>query len=332
MGAYAMRRVLLIVPTLLVTTLVIFLLIRMVPGTVVDVLIAQQAESGIGGEQLEAARATITRELGLDAPIPVQYGRWLGVLPRADGRLAGIIQGDFGMSFRTGGPVAERIRPRLPATVELSILSLIITYLIAVPIGVYSAVRQDTAGDYISRSFAILWLSVPGFWIATMVIVLPSIWWGWSPSIHIIPFFENPLGHLGMFILPAAIMGLTFAGGTMRDTRTWMLEVLNQDYIRTAWAKGLNEETVLIRHAFRNTLIPVVTRIGYQLPTLVGGAVIMENIFGVPGLGQLLLATLTERDYPVVTALLLIGALAIVLANLLADLAYGVVDPRIRYQ
>ena len=320
------------VPTLLVTTLVIFLLIRMVPGTVVDVLIAQQAESGIGGEQLEAARATITRELGLDAPIPVQYGRWLGVLPRADGRLAGIIQGDFGMSFRTGGPVAERIRPRLPATVELSILSLIITYLIAVPIGVYSAVRQDTAGDYISRSFAILWLSVPGFWIATMVIVLPSIWWGWSPSIHIIPFFEDPLGHLGMFILPAAIMGLTFAGGTMRDTRTWMLEVLNQDYIRTAWAKGLNEETVLMRHAFRNTLIPVVTRIGYQLPTLVGGAVIMENIFGVPGLGQLLLATLTERDYPVVTALLLIGALAIVLANLLADLAYGVVDPRIRYQ
>ena len=214
----------------------------------------------------------------------------------------------------------------------MSILSLIITYLIAVPIGVYSAVRQDTAGDYISRSFAILWLSVPGFWIATMVIVLPSIWWGWSPSIHLIPFFEDPLGHLGMFILPAAIMGLTFAGGTMRDTRTWMLEVLNQDYIRTAWAKGLNEETVLIRHAFRNTLIPVVTRIGYQLPTLVGGAVIMENIFGVPGLGQLLLTTLTERDYPVVTALLLIGALAIVLANLLADLAYGVVDPRIRYQ
>jgi len=320
------------VPTLLVTTLVIFLLIRMVPGTVVDVLIAQQAESGIGGEQLEASRATITRELGLDAPIPVQYGRWLGVLPRADGRLAGIIQGDFGMSFRTGGPVAERIRPRLPATVELSILSLIITYLIAVPIGVYSAVRQDTAGDYISRSFAILWLSVPGFWIATMVIVLPSIWWGWSPSIHLIPFFVDPLGHLGMFILPAAIMGLTFAGGTMRDTRTWMLEVLNQDYIRTAWAKGLNEKTVLIRHAFRNTLIPVVTRIGYQLPTLVGGAVIMENIFGVPGLGQLLLSTLTERDYPVVTALLLIGSLAIVVANLLADLAYGVVDPRIRFQ
>ena len=320
------------VPTLLVTTLVIFLLIRMMPGDVVDILIAQQVESGIGGEQLEAARETIMHEMGLDVSIPVQYGRWLGVLPRDDGRFSGILQGDLGVSLRTDGPVADRIAPRLPATVELSILSLLITYIVAVPIGVYSAVRQDTAGDYISRSFAILWLSVPGFWIATMVIVLPSIWWGWSPSIRLIPFFEDPLGHLGMFILPAAIMGLTFAGGTMRDTRTWMLEVLNQDYIRTAWAKGLKEETVLVRHAFRNTLIPVVTRIGYQLPTLVGGAVIMENIFGVPGLGQLLLTTLTERDYPVVTALLLIGALAIVLANLLADLAYGVVDPRIRYQ
>ncbi|GAG89573.1 unnamed protein product, partial [marine sediment metagenome] len=157
------------------------------------------------------------------------------------------------------------ILPRMPVTIQLSLMSIIIAYMVAIPIGVYSAVRQDTALDYMGRSFAIVWLAVPNFWLATMVMVFPAIWWAWSPPIKYIPFLEDPIANFGMFIIPAYIMGLSSSGGMMRDIRTWMLEVLRQDYIRTAWAKGLRERTVLIRHAFRNTLIPIVTRIGYQL-------------------------------------------------------------------
>ncbi|MBA7483704.1 Dipeptide transport system permease protein DppB [subsurface metagenome] len=329
MRAYAIRRLLLIIPTLFLVSLTIFFMIRLMPSDIVDVMAQEMGEQGLLGV---VDRAAIEKQLGLDVPIFTQYGRWLGVVPGADGSFSGIFQGDLGTSLWSEKTVVEMIVPRLPVTLELSILSLILTYLIAIPVGIYAAVRQDTWGDYIGRSFAIGWLAVPNFWLATMVIVFPSIWWGWSPPIYVIPFAEDPIGNLGMFILPALIMGFSASGGMMRSTRTWMLEVLRQDYIRTAWAKGLRERTVLIRHAFRNTLIPVITRIGHQLPLLIGGAVIMENIFCLPGMGQLLLTAITKRDYTVVSALLLIGSIAIVFANLAADLAYGFVDPRIRYK
>ena len=334
MRAYAIRRLLLVIPTLFLATIIIFLLLRLMPGDIVDAMIVemQNAFGGTEGVTEAQIRAEVEEELGLNVPVPTQYGRYMGVIPREDGSYSGILQGNLGNSMWYRKPVAELIMPRLPVTVQLSLMAIILSYLVAIPVGVYAAVRQDTWGDYLGRSFAVTWLAVPNFWLATMVMVFPALWWNWSPPIFIIRFVDDPIGNLGMFIIPALIMGLSSSGGMMRTTRTWMLEVLRQDYIRTAWAKGLRERTVLIRHAFRNTLIPVVTRMGGQLPNLIGGTVIIENIFQLPGMGQLLLLALSRRDFTIVNALLLISGIAVVFGNLLADLAYGFVDPRIRYR
>jgi peptide/nickel transport system permease protein len=220
----------------------------------------------------------------------------------------------------------------LPITLELAVLSLIISLIIALPIGIYSALRQDTISDYFARSFAILCIAVPSFWLGTLVIVYPSIWWGYTPPVMYIPFNVNPIGNLKMFIIPAIVLGMSGAGTNMRLMRTMMLEVLRQDYIRTAWSKGLREGIIVIRHALKNALIPVVTMIGYQLPVLVGGAVIIENIFNLPGMGRLLTDATSERDYPIVTAVVLIISLVLVFINLLTDLSYGFLDPRIHYK
>ena len=229
------------------------------------------------------------------------------------------------------GAVEEKIIGRLPVTIQLGVMAIVIGLVIALPVGIYSAIRQDTAADYAGRSIAIIGLATPNFWLALMVIIFPSIWWGWSPSMELIPFVEDPLGNLGMFIIPSLILGTASAAATMRMTRTMMLEVLRQDYIRTAWAKGLNERVVVMRHALKNALIPVVTLIGLQLPILVGGSVIMENIFNLPGLGRLLLIALSDRDYPVVSGVNLFFATAVVGVNLMIDLIYPYLDPRVRY-
>ncbi|GAH68647.1 unnamed protein product, partial [marine sediment metagenome] len=212
------------------------------------------------------------------------------------------------------------------------ILALIVAQLIALPIGIYSALRQDTWGDYIGRSFAILCIAVPSFWVATMVIVFPSKWWGWSPPIMLIRFTEDPIGNLQMFIVPAIVLGMAMSGMTMRMTRTMMLEVLRQDYIRTAWAKGLRERVVIIRHALKNALIPVITVIGFQLPVMIGGAVIIEQIFCLPGMGRLLVNATLGRDYMVVSGIMLILGFGMVFINLMVDLTYGFLDPRIHYK
>ena len=334
MRAYIIRRLLLVIPTLLIVSFAIFLVLRLMPGNVIDAMVARlyQEAGGEAATTIEIQRARLEEELGLDVPIFISYGRWLGVISQKEGNFSGIFQGNLGVSFWDKKSVIEKIKPRWPVTLELGVMSLILTYAVAIPIGIYSAVRQGTWGDYLGRSFAVGWLAVPNFWIATLVMIFPAIWWGWSPPIFVIPFIEDPIGNLGMFIVPAFIMGFCASGRTMRDTRTWMLEVLRQDYIRTAWAKGLRERTVLIGHAFRNTLVPIVTEMGYKVPVLLGGAVIMENIFCLPGLGQLSLISLIQRDYPVVCGLLFIGSVVIVFGNLLADLAYGWVDPRIRYR
>jgi peptide/nickel transport system permease protein len=192
--------------------------------------------------------------------------------------------------------------------------------------------RQDTAGDYIGRSFSILMLAVPSFWMGTMVMVFPSIWWGWSPQMMFVPFREDPLRNLGHLIVPAVILGTSLSAVTMRLTRTMMLEVLRQDYIRTAWAKGLSENLIVSRHALRNALIPVVTLIGIQAPLLIGGAVIMEQIFVIPGMGSLLLDAVNQRDYPIITGVFLIVGVAVMLINLMVDLSYGLLDPKVRYR
>ena len=218
--------------------------------------------------------------------------------------------------------------------------------MIALPVGIYSAIRQDTVADYLRRSVAIIGLATPNFWLAIMVMLYPAIWWGWSPPMEWIPFTEDPLGNLGVFIIPSLILGTAMAAATMRMTRTMMLEVLRQDYVRTAWSKGLKERVVIIRHAIKNALIPVITRsagligraaaaqplCGLQLPILVGGAVIMENIFNLPGLGRLILDSLKNRDYPVVSGINLFFGTAVMGVNLMIDLLYPYLDPRVRYK
>ena len=211
-------------------------------------------------------------------------------------------------------------------------MALIVALSIAIPIGVYSAMRQDSGGDYVARSFSILMLAVPSFWIGTMVMVFPSLWWSWSPPIQFTPFSVDPLKNLSQMITPAIILGFGLSALTMRLTRTMMLEVLRQDYIRTAWAKGLSEKLVVVRHALRNALIPVVTLIGLQAPLLIGGAVIMEQIFVIPGMGLLLLDAVSQRDYPIITGVFLIVGVAVMFINLIVDLSYGLLDPKVRYR
>ena len=335
MRAYIIRRLLLIIPTLWILTILVFLSVRFLPGDVIDAMVARLESENFG--LVEIDREALERMLGLDVPVHVQYGRWIGVLPTPDWFTGeyyynGLLQGTFGESLMGVFSVEEKIIGRLPVTIELGVLAIVIGLLIALPVGIYSAIRQDTAADYLGRSIAILGLATPNFWLGIMVMIFPAIWWGWAPPMELVSFTEDPLGNLGMFLIPSVILGTAMSAATMRMTRTMMLEVLRQDYIRTAWAKGLKERVVVMRHAVKNALIPVVTLIGLQIPILVGGSVIMENIFNLPGLGRLLLKALDERDYPVVSGINLFFATAVVGINLMIDLIYPYLDPRVRYQ
>ncbi|MBM3556462.1 MAG: ABC transporter permease [Alphaproteobacteria bacterium] len=318
MQAYIVRRLLALVPTLLFASLIVFSVVRLIPGDVIDLMLSQNDISADkkSREQLEAA-------LGLDQPMLVQYGKWVsGILSR----------GDFGVSLWQNTPVAEQLAQRLPVTFQLGLFALIVALTVAIPIGVYSAIRQDTSGDYVARSISLLMLAVPSFWLGTMVMVFPSIWWGWSPEVKFVPFRENPGQSVAQMAVPAVILGFALSAVTMRMTRTMMLEVLRQDYIRTAWAKGLDERLVVLRHALKNALIPVVTLIGLQVPILIGGAVIMEQIFVIPGMGLLLLDAVSQRDYPIITGVFMVVGLAVMLINLAVDLSYGFLDPKVRYR
>ena len=316
MRAYLIRRLLLVIPTLFILSILVFLSVSFIPGDVIDVM--QSRMQGLG----ELDREQLEQMLGLDQPVYVQYGRWLGDI---------LLHGSLGRSLMGDWSVEEKILGRLPVTIELGVMAIVIGLLIALPVGIYSAIRQDTAADYLGRSVAILGLATPNFWLGIMVMIYPAIWWGWSPPMRLITFTEDPLGNLGMFLIPSLILGTASAAATMRMTRTMMLEVLRQDYIKTAWSKGLRERAVVTRHAVKNALIPVVSLIGLQLPILVGGSVIMENIFNLPGLGRLLLNALNDRDYPVVSGINLVFATGVVGVNLMIDLIYPFLDPRVRY-
>ena len=332
MRAYLIRRLLLIIPTLFILSILVFLSVRFIPGDVIDV-IQGRMEYTVG---VSLDREAVERRLGLDVPVHVQYGRWIGVLPTPDwvtgeSHFKGLLQGSLGESLLGRGAVEEKIIGRLPVTIQLGVMAIVIGLLISLPVGIYSAIRQDTAADYAGRSAAIIGLATPNFWLGIMVMIYPAIWWGWAPPMELIPFTEEPLGNLWVFLIPSVILGTASSAATMRMTRTMMLEVLRQDYIRTAWAKGLKERVVIMRHAVKNALIPVVTLIGLQLPILVGGAVIMENIFNLPGLGRLLVNALEERDYPVVSGVNLVFATVVIGVNLMIDLMYPYLDPRVRY-
>jgi len=320
MSTYIIRRLILIIPTLLLVTMIVFLSVRFIPGSIVDMMTAQMQ---IEEEEIEGQtpREYMQHLLGLDVPLHIQYVKWLG----------GVVTSDLGKSLWTDRNIKEEILNRLPISLELGILALITSMMIAVPIGIYSAVRQDTMGDYVGRSFAIICISVPGFWLGTMVMVFPAIWWGWSPPMKYIPITENLGQNLIQFIIPAVIMGMVMSGTTMRMCRTMMLEVLRQDYIKTAWSKGLRERNIVMRHALKNAMIPVITIIGLQVPVLIGGSVIMERIFNLPGIGRLLIDALGQRDYPVISGVNVVMATAVLVINLVVDIVYGYLDPRISY-
>lgn len=314
MHLYLARRLLLVIPTLFGVSIVVFMLVRLLPGDAVTMLL-QDYNYGKDADELRA-------KLGLDRPVYVQYVDWMG----------GVLQGDLGTSLRNKTPVAEELLGRMPVTAELGLMAMVVGLLVAIPVGVISAVRQDTWSDYLGRSVAIGLLAIPAFWLGTLVITLPSVWWGWTPPLRYTRLLDDPMKNLGHVIIPAVILGLGLSGTLMRLTRAQMLEVLRQDFVRTAAAKGLAERAVVVRHALKNAFIPVLTLLGLQVSILVGGTVVLESVFVLPGMGRYLLEAVQYRDYPVIQGLNLIFATVIILANLIVDLLYGWLDPRVRYQ
>jgi peptide/nickel transport system permease protein len=310
---YVFRRLFVAIPSLLIASLIVFSLPRLLPGDVVQLMLEEKAY----GKDLDDLRV----KLGLNRPMYIQYVEWLGQ----------ILRGDLGQSLWTSRPVLEELTRRLPVSLELGVLALFFAIVIAVPIGVLAAVRQDSMADYAMRSMAILGLSVPGFWIATLAILLPAIWWGWSPPIQFTTFSANPWAHVAQFLLPAFILGIASAAAIMRLTRGTLLEVLRQDYVRTAWSKGLRERVVVLKHSLKNALIPVVTVLGIQVAQVLSGTVIFESIFGLPGMGRFLFDAISERDYPVIQGINLVVVTTVVVVNLMVDFVYAYLDPRIRF-
>lgn len=313
--AYTVRRLFALIPTLFFASVIVFVSVRLIPGSVIDLMLANNPLA------VDKDRAVIEAALGLDKPMYHQYFNWV----------VDLLRGDLGRSLWQDTPVTHDILARLPLTLELALLAMLVAVVTGIPIGVYSAIRQDTAGDYLTRSFSILLLAIPSFWLGTLVMVFPSIWWGWAPELRYVPLTQDPVTNLKMLLLPAVILGTGLAALNMRLMRTTMLEVMRQDYIRTAWAKGLNESLVVMRHALRNALIPVVTLLGIEVAGVIGGSVILEQIFVLPGMGLLLLEAVSSRDYPVITGVFLIVGVCVMLINLLVDLSYGFLDPKVRY-
>ena len=310
---YLARRLLVAIPSLLIASAIVFTLPRLIPGDAVQLMLAETSYA----KDIDELRA----KLGLDRALHVQYAEWVGR----------VVRGDLGESLWTRRPVLEELARRLPVTAELALYATIVALVIALPIGVLAAARQDTVADYVARSVAILGLSLPGFWLGTLLIVLPAIWWGWRPVTGFVEFRHDPLGHVAQMLLPAVILGIASAAALMRLTRGMLLEALRQDYVRTAWAKGLAERRVVLKHALRNAVIPVLTLLGTQLPLILGGTVVIETLFGLPGVSRFLFDAINQRDYPVIQGVNLLVVSTVVVVNLGVDVLYGVLDPRIRY-
>lgn len=316
MWRYIVRRCLLALLVLLLVSVGVFSIVRVLPG---DAVMLQLNEfSVLTPESLEKAR----HELGIDRPFIKQYGTWLW----------GVAQGDLGHSLVTQRPVVEDLFRRVNLTMHLAIMSLAIALIIAIPIGVLSAIRQDTPADYFGRMFAILGLSLPDFWLAVVTITFLGIWFHWFPPRGFEPIWADPLKNLQQLLIPAVIIGTRLSAVTMRMTRSSLLEVLREDYIRTAWAKGLRESAIITRHALKNAFIPVITIIGQLFSLLLGGTVVVEFVFVLPGVGSLMLDSVLVRDYTLVQGAVMFFATVMVMMNLLVDLTYAWFDPRIRYR
>jgi peptide/nickel transport system permease protein len=309
---FLIRRVAISVVTLFVISLIVFTGVRMIPGDPARVMAGSEAD--------EAGLEEVRQKYGLDDPIPLQYLRWIGLA----------LRGDLGESIRTRESVVWTVGRKLPITIELACLSLLVAVAIAIPAGVFSAVRRNTAWDFLVNALSLCGLSVPSFWLGIMLILLLSVRLHWLPASGFVPPWESPLANLERMIMPAFVLGAGLAAVLMRQTRNSMIEILGADYIRTAWSKGLAGRAVIFRHAFRNGLIPVVTILGLQTGALMGGAVVTEQIFVVPGFGRLIVEAVFTRDYPLVQGVVLVTASTYVLVNLLVDLSYSVLNPRIR--
>jgi peptide/nickel transport system permease protein len=303
------------IPTIFFVMFATFAMVRFVPGDVVELILAENPYAT--EEDAEALR----KQLGLDEAVPIQFARYVGKL----------VQGDMGESPWTGRAITSELRGRLPITLEFGLLSVVLGLFVALPVGIISAIRQDTPIDYIARSFAILSLSVPYFFTATLLVIFPVIWFGWAPPLTYAGWSEGPWDHLYYMFFPALLLGVNLSGSVMRMTRTMVLEVMRQDYIRTAYAKGLRERTVLTRHAMKNALIPVITIIGLQVGTALSGTLIIETIFNMPGVGRYFIGAIIARDYPSIQGVVLVLATVVVFVNLAVDLIYAAVDPRISY-
>src|SRR6266568_4208980 len=314
MTTYALRRLLLLVPTLFGMSLLIFLMLRLLPGDVVDLMTA-------GNEDItDDAKQKLRAAFGLSDPLPVHYVKWM----------ANLLRGDPGKSLRSGQPIGEAHGQALPVTLELTLLAVAMATIVAIPLGVLSASRRDTTADFFGRVAGVVGLSVPSFWLGTLMLLFTSLIFRWIPPVTFIPPAVNPLGNLQQMLLPAAALALQLMAIEMRMTRATMLEVLHQDYVRTARAKGTTERLVTYRHALRNALIPVISVIGFQIGTLMGGSVIIEVIFSLNGIGNTLVQAIFNRDYPLVQAAALFLAVVFVLVNTSVDLLYGYLDPRIK--
>lgn len=317
MFTYILRRILLMVPTLLGSVTLIFLVMRLLPGDAALYILGAEESGEVNREALTQIR----RELGLDQSLPVQYVQWLW----------GVARLDFGNSYWTKQPVIEELAQRYPMTANLALLSLLLSTAIAVPVGVLSAVKQDSFADYAARVFVITGLSLPNFWLAILVILGLVHYFKWLPPLDYAPFWADPWLNFKQLVFPAVVTGYRLSAIGARMTRSSVLEVLRDDYVRTARAKGLRERVVVVKHALKNALLPVITITSVELLVLFGGLVVVETVFTIPGIGRFLVDAIIHRDYPSIQALVFVFSLFVVMVNLLVDIVYAVLDPRIRY-
>ena len=318
MQTYIAKRLLLIVPTLLGVAALVFLIMRVIPGDVALLILGGDQAARIDPKQL----ANMRRQLGLDQSLLIQFGEWLW----------GVVRFDFGKSLWTGRPVVEEVLIRLPLSLELAFLATMVSVLIAIPLGMLAAVRQDTWVDYVVRVVSIGGLAIPSFWVGILCILFLVIYFGWGPPLEFTPPWVDPWANFQQMIWPVVTVGYRYAAVTTRMTRSTVLEVLREDYIRTAWAKGLRDRAVVIRHALKNAMLPVITLIGTEFAFLIGGLVVTETVFTLNGVGRFVVDAVAHRDYPVVQALVFLIAFWFVIVNLLIDLTYAWFDPRIRYR
>jgi peptide/nickel transport system permease protein len=314
---YLAKRLLLILPTLLGVAAVVFVIMRVIPGDVTLLILGGDQTGRIDPQQLAAMR----HQLGLDQPIAVQFGAWLW----------GVLRFDFGTSLWTGQPVLQEVLLRLPLSLEVAVLATVVSVVLAVPLGMLAAVRQDSWVDYVIRVVSIGGLAIPSFWVGILVILFLVIYFGWGPPLEFTPPWVDPWANFQQLVWPVLTVGYRYAAVTTRMTRSTVLEVLREDYIRTAWAKGLRERAVVIRHAMKNAMLPVITLVGTEFAFLIGGLVVTESVFTLNGVGRFVVDAVAHRDYPVVQALVFLIAFCFVIVNLLIDLTYAWFDPRIRY-